>query len=164
MLPRLSPIVGRPSAGNRIPTPECCSREEADTNSPRRGLPRDPLHPSRQGWYSLLSSREGIASTPLLPTWDAEVPAAERAALPRCQLLHCLGLFLLLLFPSSTASTLSLNLRRPYPPSTAPALPPAHQHPPGRARPRGLRCSVPGEGPRPRCCRRPGAQAAALSP
>lgn len=34
---------------------------------------------------------------------------------------------------------------------------------PGRAGPRGLRCFVPGERPRPRC-RRPGTRAAALSP
>lgn len=61
--------------------------------------------------------------------------------------------------PPQSSARGSAGRAHPPPPPRCPRLSP----PPGRAGSRGLRCSVPGEGPRPRC-RRPGAQAAALSP
>lgn len=64
--------------------------------------------------------------------------------------------------PPQPSARTSEGRAHPLPPPRypQPSPPPAR---PGRAGPRGLRYSVPGEEPRPRC-RRPGAQAAALSP
>lgn len=139
--------MGRPFTGNCNPTPGCCSGEGADKSSPRRGLLRDRLHPSRLAFPPVLLGRNFHVSgrgiiTPLLPTRDADAPAAKQAALPWCQLLHRLGLFLL---PSSTASTLIPRLRRPCP-SAAPS---SHPRPPGQAGPGRGACaaSCPARGP-----------------
>lgn len=140
------------------PIPGCCSGKGLTQVPPAVSRPRSRYTPlGKAGIFSCRPGRGFRAPLSYPLRTQRHQPPSEQP----CPAASCCT--------ASASSSSPPALPQPSAPQAVPtfrhprAAPSSRPHRPGRAWPRGLRCSVPGEGPRPRC-RRPRAQAAALWP